>query len=102
SHERFVVMERRLYMMMSVGAALAILFGLAMIFASPAYLSLGWLRVKLLLVLLLIGYHVFCNALRLGFAAGRNTRTARWYRVFNELPALLLLAIVILAVVKPF
>jgi putative membrane protein len=57
---------------------------------------------KLLLVFLLIGYHGACFALLQDFAADRNSRSERWYRVFNEVPALLLIAIVILVVVKPF
>jgi protoporphyrinogen IX oxidase len=98
---RFIVMERRLYMIMSLGALLAVLFGLSMILLSPGYLALGWLRAKLLLVALLVGYHAVCYRLMLQLRAGRNRHTQRWYRLFNEVPALLLLAIVILAVVKP-
>jgi protoporphyrinogen IX oxidase len=101
SLERFVVMERRLYGIMSIGAALAILFGIGMIVMQPAYLSLGWLRTKLVLVVLLIGYHQYCRRLMRSLAEGRNTRSQRWLRLFNEVPALLLIAIVILAVVKP-
>jgi putative membrane protein len=100
--ERFVVMERRLFGIMTIGATLAAIFGLSMIAAAPGYLTFGWLHVKLVLVALLIGYHVWCYRLMLALAAGRNTRSERWLRIFNELPALLLLAIVILAVVKPF
>jgi protoporphyrinogen IX oxidase len=98
---RFTVMERRLYFIMSLGALLAVLFGLAMIMAAPAYLGMGWLRVKLLLVAALIGYHGWCYRLMLALRAGRGAHSQRWYRVFNEVPGILLLAIVILAVVKP-
>jgi putative membrane protein len=72
-----------------------------MVIESPGYLAMSWLRVKLSLVLLLIGYHVYCFKLLRDFAQQRNTRTANWYRMFNELPTVLLIAIVILAVVKP-
>jgi protoporphyrinogen IX oxidase len=99
--ERFIVMERRLYFLMSIGALLAVLFGAAMILASPAYLAMGWLRAKLLLVVALVGYHGWCYQLMLALRAGANRHSQRWYRLFNELPGLLLLAIVILAVVKP-
>jgi putative membrane protein len=102
SLERFVVMERRLYGIMSIGAALAILFGISMLVAQPTYLTLGWLRTKLVLVVLLIGYHHYCRALMRAFAEGRNTKSQKWLRMFNEAPALFLIAIVILAVVKPF
>ena len=102
SLERFVVMERRLYGIMSIGAALAIGFGVAMLIAQPAYLTLGWLRTKLVLVVLLIGYHHCCRVLMRALAEGRSTKSQKWLRMFNEAPALLLIAIVILAVVKPF
>ncbi|HYB33941.1 MAG TPA: CopD family protein [Steroidobacteraceae bacterium] len=98
---RFIVMERRLFMIMSLGALLAALFGGAMIVAAPAYLALGWLRVKLLLVAALVGYHAWCYRLMLQLRAGANRHSQRWYRLFNEVPSLLLIAIVILAVVKP-
>lgn len=97
---RFEVMERRLFVIMTIGAAGSVALGLAMIAASPAYLALGWLRVKLILVAALIGYHIWCRQLMRQLAAGKG-RTDRWYRFFNEIPALLLIAIVILAVVKP-
>jgi putative membrane protein len=61
-----------------------------------------WLQLKLLLVFLVVGYHGACFALLQEFAADRNSHSERWYRVFNELPALLLIGIVILVVVKPF
>jgi putative membrane protein len=98
---RFVVMERRLFFIMSLGALLAVLFGLAMILAAPDYLAQGWLRLKLLLVALLIGYHFWCYRLMRSLRLGVNPHSQRWYRWFNELPSLLLVAIVILAVVKP-
>jgi putative membrane protein len=99
---RFKIMERRLFGLMTIAAVLAIGFGLSMLMAAPAFLLMRWLHVKLALVFLLIGYHGACFALLQQFAADRNSRSERWYRVFNEMPALLLLAIVILAVVKPF
>jgi putative membrane protein len=102
SQQRFVVMERRLFIMSSIGGTLTLIFGSAMLIAAPGYLRMGWLHVKLLLVLLVIGYHGFCFRLLRDFAAQRNTRSGNWYRGFNELLTPLLIAIVILAVVKPF
>jgi protoporphyrinogen IX oxidase len=99
--ERFIVMERRLYFIMSLGALCAVLFGVAMLVGNPAYLAMGWLRAKLLLVALLVVYHGACYRLMLQLRAGDNRHSQRWYRWFNEIPALLLLAIVLLAVVKP-
>ena len=62
----------------------------------------GWLHAKLTLVALLIGYHLYCGKLLRDFAAGRNQYSHVWYRLFNELPVLVLFAVVILVVVKPF
>jgi putative membrane protein len=101
SIERFKVMERRLFKLMTIGAAASVALGAAMLAAAPAYLTMEWLRIKLLLVLVLIAYHVFCYRLMRDFAENRNVRGAKWYRVFNEVPSLLLIAIVVLAVVKP-
>lgn len=99
--ERFKIMERRLGKLMNVAAALATLFGIAMIVLAPGYLTQVWLHAKLTLVALLIGYHVWCLRLVRSFAAEHNAHSSRWYRFFNEVPSLLLIAIVILAVVKP-
>jgi putative membrane protein len=102
SIERFKVMERRLYIITSIGALLAALFGISMLLAAPGYLQMGWLHAKLTLVLLLVGYHLWCRHLVRVFAEDRNTHSQRWYRWFNEAPSMLLIAIVILVVVKPF
>jgi protoporphyrinogen IX oxidase len=99
---RFKVMERKLFMIMSIGAAVAAGFGVAMLAVAPDYLLMRWLHLKLALVLVLIGYHGACLALLQQFAADRNGRSERWYRLFNEVPAVLLIAIVVLVVVKPF
>jgi putative membrane protein len=102
STERFTVMERRLYAIMSIGAVLAGVFGVLMVAAVPGYLQMGWLHAKLGLVAVLVGYHFWCGHLVKVFAQHRNTHSQRWYRWFNEAPSMLLIAIVILAVVKPF
>lgn len=99
---RFKVMERKLFKLMTLAAFLAVSFGVWMLAATPEYLLMTWLHVKLLLVLLLISYHGACFALLQQFANDRNSRAERWYRIFNEIPALLLIGIVILVVVKPF
>ncbi|HUN72144.1 MAG TPA: protoporphyrinogen oxidase HemJ [Steroidobacteraceae bacterium] len=99
--ERFMVMERRLFALMTVGGALAILLGLSMVAARPEYLDFLWLRVKLALVAALLAYHFWCYRLIRDFRDGRDRHSQRWYRIFNELPGLLLIAIVVLAVVKP-
>jgi protoporphyrinogen IX oxidase len=99
SHQRFLIMERRLLMITHLGAVLALVFGLALV---HPWINRGWMHAKLALVLLLLGYHHACMRLATAFRDGRNRRSARWFRVFNEVPALLLVAIVVLVVVKPF
>jgi putative membrane protein len=101
-NSRFKVMERKLFMIMTIAAAVALGFGVAMLALAPDYLLMRWLHLKLALVFILIGYHGACFALLQQFAADRNSHSERWYRLFNEIPALLLIAIVILVVVKPF
>jgi protoporphyrinogen IX oxidase len=101
STQRFEIMERRLFTLMTIGAAASIFFGLAMLIEFPQYLQMAWLKIKLLLVALVIGYHGYCYKLMRDFAAQCNRRSAKWLRGFNEVPSLLLVGIVILAVVKP-
>lgn len=104
SRERFKIMERKLYrgiMLPSMVTTLA--FGIAMAALNPTlFTGGGWLHVKLALVLLLIGYHHMCGAQLKRFARDENVRGHVFYRWFNEVPVLFLLAIVILAVIKPF
>jgi putative membrane protein len=102
SLDRFQLMERRLFALMSIGGAATVVFGIAMLLGAPAYLAMGWLRVKLLLVTLLIAYHYQCYRYVRAFAERRNTRSSKWYRGFNEFPSMLLIGVVILAIVKPF
>jgi putative membrane protein len=99
--ERFVLMERRLFVLMSVGGFLAVAFGVALLARTPAYLALDWMRLKLVLVVLLIGYHVWCYRLMAALARGAGVHPQRWYRWFNEVPTLFLIAIVLLAVLRP-
>jgi putative membrane protein len=103
--ERFKVMERKLYRgIMNPSAIVAVGLGLWLLFAYwwAALPHAVWLHIKLALVVLLIGYHLWCGRLLRAFAEDRNLRSHVWFRVFNELPVLLLIAIVVLAVVKPF
>jgi protoporphyrinogen IX oxidase len=100
--ERFRVMEARLFAIMTIGAILTAVFGIWLLARNPALLETGWLRAKLALVLLLVGYHVWCGQLVRVFAAGKSVHSARWYRWFNEIPSLLLIGIVLLAVARPF
>ncbi len=102
SIERFEVMERRLLGIMTIGAALTAAFGIAMLLNVPTLLQAGWIHAKLTLVALLIGYHIWCYRIMLELRTKVRRRSQRWLRWFNEAPALLLIGIVVLAVVKPF
>lgn len=101
---RFKVMERKLYAIMSIGGLAAGFFGLWLLFAYQwqTLLNTAWLPLKLLLVAALIAYHLYCLKLVREFRADRNARSHIYYRWFNEFPALILIAVVLLAVLKPF
>jgi protoporphyrinogen IX oxidase len=101
SIERFQTMEKRLFGIMTIGAMLTLLFGISILSIVPGLLQAGWLHAKLTLVLALIAYHGWCYLLMRDLRNGRK-RSSTWYRVFNEVPSVLLIAIVVLAVVKPF
>ena len=104
SRERFCVMERKLYRgIMTPSIIATLVFGIWMLVLNPGlFAGGGWLHAKLTLVALLIGYHHWCGALLKRFTRGENRHGHVFYRWFNEVPVLFLLAIVILVVVKPF
>jgi putative membrane protein len=97
--DRLKLMERKLYRFMTPLGVLALLFGLWLWFGFG--FSGAWLHIKVTLVVLLIAYHLYCGHLVGQFAADSNERSHVFYRWFNEFPVLILLAVVILAVVKP-
>ncbi len=97
---RLLLMARKLYRFMFPLSGLALLFGFWLWLGYG--ISGGWLHAKLVLVVVLIGYHHACGSLLRKFEQNRNTRSHVWFRWFNEIPVLLLLAFVILVVVKPF
>lgn len=98
--ERLALMERKLYRFMTPLAVLALGFGLWLWLGYG--ISGGWLHAKLALVAVLIGYHLYCGKLMRDFRQGRNRHGHIWYRWFNELPVMILFAVVILVIVKPF
>lgn len=101
--EVFKVMERRLLRAIMTPAMLAAwTFGLLLAAIPGTGAGAGWLVVKLALVLAMTGLHGFMARWRRDFEADRNRRPARFYRIANEVPAVLMVAIVVLAVVKPF
>ena len=101
--ETFKVMERRLLRGIMTPAMIASwLLGLAMLVAEPGWFSQGWLHVKLLAVLVMTGGHMAMAKWRTDFAADRNRHSERFYRIMNEGPAVLMVVIVIMVIVKPF
>lgn len=102
THKRFCIMERRLLIMGHLTGSLALFFGLWLLVLIPAYLSHIWLWLKLALVVVLIGQHVSAAVFVRQFAAGSCDKTHRWFRVYNEVPVLLLIVIVALVEFKPW
>jgi putative membrane protein len=104
SIERFKIMERKLFWgIMTPGGTVAAVFGVWLLLRNwPVYQAAGWMHAKLGLVVLMIVYHVWCGKLLQDFKFDRNRHDHVWYRWFNEVPVILLIAIVVLAVVKPF
>jgi putative membrane protein len=99
---RLLLMAGKLLRFTTLLAIPAVALGLALWLAWGIGRGAGWMHAKLAIVLLTIGYHHACAVLLRKFRAGSNRRSHRWYRWFNELPVLFLLAAVILVVVKPF
>ena len=102
--ERFKVMERKLFLIMTIGGVGALAFGLWLTvdYAWAAYRDSLWLHLKFALVILLIVFHGYCGLLVREFRYDRNRHGHRFYRWLNEVPAVILIAVVVLAVVKPF
>ncbi len=103
SKERFKIMERRLYYGIMWPAALVTsALGLTLILYNPSYyLKAGWMHGKLSLVLLLWAYHLYSGHLLAVFKREKNRKSPLFYRLFNEVPVLLLVGIVLLVVIKP-
>ena len=101
SLDRFKIMERKLFFgIMSPGMVLTLVFGLWLMFSGD-YSGQLWLHIKLALIAILIVYHIYCGKLVSDFKHDRNTRSHVFYRWFNEFPVLILIAVVILAVLRP-
>jgi putative membrane protein len=105
SVERFKIMERKLYWGITTpGMALTLLFGIWMLsdYAWELYGTSGWLHLKLTLIGCLIAYHVLCGIWLIDFKNDRNTHSHIFYRWMNEVPVVFLIAIILLASLKPF
>ena len=98
--ERLKLMEGKLYRFVTPIGALAVITGLWLWLGFD--FTGGWIHAKTTLVAGLVAYHLYCGHLVKVFAEDRNTRSHVWFRFFNEVPVLVLLAVVILVVVKPF
>ena len=104
SQKRFKIMERRLYFAITTpGMIFTALFGVWLIAYNPSYyLGEVWFHGKILLALVLMVYHLVCGWFLLQFQQDKNIHGSTFYRLFNEIPTLLFIGIVILAIVKPF
>jgi putative membrane protein len=102
--ERFKLKERKHYRFITPWMILTIVFGIWMLhdYAWAVWGHMLWLHIKLVLIIGLVGYHFWCGRIVKTFAEDQNRRSHVWYRWFNEIPVLFLLAIVYLASVKPF
>ena len=101
SIDRFKIMERKLfYGIMTPGGVITLVLGFWLWFGYG--FTGGWLHAKVALVLILVGYHVWCGKLMIDFKLDRNTKSHLWYRWFNEVPVVFLVVIIILVEVKPF
>ena len=100
AHARLILMAHKLYRFMQPLMVLALAFGLWLWLGFG--FNGGWLHAKLTLVVLLIGYHHYCGRLLKQFKAQQNRHSHVWFRWFNEIPVLILFAVVILVVIKPF
>ena len=101
-HRRFIVMERRLFILMTIGGALTFIFGFWLLALQPLYLEMPWVQIKLALVAGLVLYQWYLWKIHCDLAQKKCKHSERWLRVFNEVPAIGLILIIILAVVRPF
>lgn len=104
SNERFKVMERKLFIMATLGMLGTLIFGIWMLadYAWGLYGQSSWLPVKLVMIGLMIVYHGYCGQCLHLFKQDRNQRSHVFYRWINEIPVLFLIGIILLAVIKPF
>jgi putative membrane protein len=102
--ERLKIMERKLYRFMTPIGVLVLISGtwLTVVYGMAFFTGSPWLHAKLVLVAFLVGYHAYCGVLQRQLADDRCSKSHVWFRVFNELPTLVLLAVIVLVIVKPF
>ena len=104
SLKRFNIMESKLYyIIMTPAAIITVILGLILLSAHPTrYLQASWMQMKLILVALLIGYHIYLGHLLKRFKKQANTYSSTYYRFINEIPTLILISTILLVVIRPF
>jgi putative membrane protein len=102
SRYRFMLMEKRLFAIMTIGAVMTAIFGSLLLIINPALLSASWFQTKLFFLAAMVIYHWRCWRLIAALASASETQPSTGLRWFNEIPVVFLLAIVLLAVLKPF
>ena len=103
--EVFKVMEKKLfYGIATPGGLLTIIFGFCLLISNgvDSYSGQSWFSIKMILIFILVIYHIYCFFLLNDFKYNKNRHTHIWYRWFNEVPVLILVGVVFLAVIKPF
>jgi putative membrane protein len=101
--ETFKVMERRLMKAIINPAMVAtLIFGLLLLLAQPELMHQGWMHVKLACVVVLFALHGMMSGWLKAFAADRNRKSAKFFRIVNEVPTVLMIVIVIMVIVRPF
>jgi protoporphyrinogen IX oxidase len=102
SRDRFTVMENRLFAIMTIGAIITAILGFLLLWLNPQLLAHGWFQAKLVLLLGLIVFHLYCKRWITRLAARSDPEPSSGLRWFNEIPVIFLLSMVLLAVLKPF
>ena len=101
---QLLIMAKKLYRFITPWMVLTLIFGFWLLSddIGATYLTMGWLKLKIALVLALVVYHFYCGKIIRTFTTGINQRSHVWFRWFNEFPVIILFAVILLAVAKPF
>lgn len=102
SRQRFTLMEKRLFVIMTIGAVITAVFGVLLLIINLRLLSQSWFQIKLFLLTAMVIYHWRCWTWISSLRSSSKTQESRGLRWFNEIPVIFLLGIILLAVLKPF
>ena len=102
SRQRFTLMEKRLFTIMTIGAVMTMVFGILLFAINPSLLSQAWFQLKLVFLTAMVIYHWRCHQWIASLESATEIQESRGFRWFNEIPVIFLLAIILLAVLKPF